>query len=128
MKKILGYFSFILLLTSCGDKDNALQPDTIQITCKTLRSENPSRCITNIGVATPANEICLMGFGTGSVAGQVIPSAVKTNVDNGLIKLVNDSNGKKLLLTTVSGSPNYLILQQEGDVGFTSTVTLPACP
>lgn len=119
----------ILILSGCGKKDETtLQPDTIEVICKTLRSENASKCVTNPGVATPANEICLLGFGAVEIPGQIIPSAVKQNVDNGLIKMVNKNTGKALKLTTVSGNPNYLIVQHVDDVGFTSSVSLPICP
>lgn len=118
-----------LLLVACGKKeDTALKPDQIDITCKTLRNENPTDCVTNTGTATPSNEICKMGFGPVALANRVIPSAIKSYVDSGQVKLYNTKDGKYMKLTTVTGTPNYLILQNAEDPGLTSTVTLPACP
>lgn len=118
----------IFILAACGQKsDTGLSPDQIDITCKTLRSENSSDCVTNTGTATPANEICKMGFGPISMANRVVPSAIKSYVDSGQVKLYNTVDSKYMKLTTVTGSPNYLILQNVDDPGLTSTVTLPAC-
>lgn len=117
------------MITACGKKnDNGLKPDQIDITCKTLRSENPSECAVNPGTATPVNEICKMGFGPIAMANRVVPSAIKSYVDSGQVKLYNTDSGKYMKLTTVSGTPNYLILQHVDDMGLTSTVVLPACP
>lgn len=125
------FLSIILLTVSCGKKQDTLSDDSVEIICKTLRSENPSVCAANPGNATPANEICILGFGEVQVPGRIIPSAIKSNVDNGTIKLINSSTGKKLLFKTVIDSntnQSYLIVQQEGDTGLTSTVNLPVCP
>ena len=133
MKKIL----LILMFAFAGCSKNEDSPCTKQntntneiiISCKTLRNENPAVCSRSaINQSTSASEICQLGFDLNCSPAKMIPSIVKTNVDNGTLVLINKSSGKKLILKEYNnGTEVFLILQQEGDVGFTSSVTLPAC-
>ena len=122
----------IFTFSSCGKKkDSVNSGNSVEVICKTLRSENSSKCVNSPGVSTPANEICLLGFGEPQVPGTIIPTAVKTPVDNGALILINKVSGKRLNFKSfldTNTNQSYLILQQEGDTGFTSSVVLPGCP
>jgi hypothetical protein len=139
---MVKYFLFLLLplfMVSCGKKDDSgPKPDQIDVTCATLRNQDPSQCETlNVGETGSSNEICRMGFGgTSGVAGRVLPRPIQQYVASGQIKLYNTVTGKYMKLTpivipppTTSDRPNFFILQHVDDSGNTSTVTgtLPAC-
>ena len=131
------YFFILILLFSCGKKEVSdgctsqnTSSNTILISCKTKRFENPSTCArTPIDQSSSQQEICQLGFDINCAPAKVIPSSVKTNVQNGSLVLINKSSGKRLRFTEItSGLDVYLLLQQEGDVGLTSSVDLPICP
>lgn len=139
MNKTIIVLTF-LLLASCGQKETKqgcteqnTSSSEILISCKTLRKEavSSTTCTrTNIeNQQQSQNEICQMGFDINCAPARIVPSAIKTNVDNGTIILKNKNNNKKLKLTQVSGEAGdlFLILQHQDDAGLTSTVDLPVC-
>jgi len=133
--KILFYISFVLFF-SCGKKEEGkgctsqnTNSNRIVISCKTKRVENPSTCARMaVNQSASDEEICQLGFDINCAPAKILPSAIKGNLDNGSLVLINKENGKRLRLQEVStSSDTFLILQQEGDGAGSSSVSLPVC-
>ena len=133
--KLLFYIS-ILFLFSCGKKEESkgctsqnTSSNRIVISCKTKRVENAANCErAAVNAADSEEEICRLGFDINCAPLTILPSAIKSNVDNESVVLINKENGKRLRFREVSNSTDtFLILQQEGDGAGSSTVSLPVC-
>lgn len=132
MKKLL---ILPLILLGCSKSENSkcteqnTNTNEIIISCKTLRKESSSCNSRSVSSSTISqNEVCSLGFDLNCSPAKIDPPAIKPSLDNGTIVLRNKATGLKLNLKQVtSGSDTFLILQQEGDIGETSSVTLPIC-
>lgn len=136
MKIVL--LSILLVLTACGKdktKSGCTEQNTnsnqVIVSCKTLRKENPGVCnrTTVNSQVESQNEICALGFDLNCAPVKIVPSAVKPNVDSGALVLKSKATGKKMTFKEITGASGdvFLIVQQEGDSGLTSTVDLPIC-
>ena len=131
-------FLVLLFLTACSKKDetsSCTKQDTssnrLVVSCFTKRSQYSTYCsrTTTNGAEAPA-EVCMVGFDNNCTTGSINPQAIKPNVDSGTLVLIAKDTGAKLKFTTLTATPSgeqYIILQQDGDVGLTYSGNLPDC-